>query len=640
MMENVLFVPECCKNLFSIPQASRHGIQFDFASRIGQVVLAKDNLSIVSHVNPRNSLYIVKHVPDDKSSAEANALVTPPSFELWHQRLGHPAASTMQSLLKKKAVRGLKFPDVDISKWVCDTCQLGNQKKRVMFPLYRAPSFHCNEKVHSDLCGPIEVLSLTGGKYILIFVDRYSRYIHVHILNEKSETGKVIVEQRAQIESKHNRPLANLHTDNGGEYLDGQVAAFCRREGIYHSTTTTMTSQQNGFAKVRFRDILARARAMLIEADLPKQLWSYAVECAVYCMNRSVSANSNTTPFKLWHGYEPDVSHMKVFGSVCYVHVPMRIGDADKNGNRQHKRQKLDIRSIRGIFVGYAESKHSYKVLDCTTGKMLVSVHITFDESNSPAAKELRRDDLKQLARIHELDFNYYSKQAQSDPDRLFHADVVQDLLDDRELTVLQDFVAEFDSEVSDTARDEVVEEYAPDVASANSIALSNATFVRTSQLQRHLERLSVPIPRNYAEAKGSKFWPHWEAAIKSEFDALVKTGTWKYVCNKAKNRLLSTTWVFRAKERADGSIERFKARLVVRGYMQVKGLDYSEVCAPVVRLESLRSLLAIANALGLKAHQMDIDTAFLNGVLSERIGIKLPDGFLDYVSSLGADAS
>ncbi|KAH9182607.1 hypothetical protein AeNC1_015417, partial [Aphanomyces euteiches] len=568
-----------------------------FASRIGQVVLAKDNLSIVSHVNPRNSLYIVKHVPDDKSSAEANALVTPPSFELWHQRLGHPAASTMQSLLKKKAVRGLKFPDVDISK---------------------APSFHCNEKVHSDLCGPIEVLSLTGGKYILIFVDRYSRYIHVHILNEKSETGKVIVEHRAQIESKHNRPLANLHTDNGGEYLDGQVAAFCRREGIYHSTTTTMTSQQNGFAEVRFRDILARARAMLIEADLPKQLWSYAVECAVYCMNRSVSANSNTTPFKLWHGYEPDVSHMKVFGSVCYVHVPMRIGDADKNGNRQRKRQKLDIRSIRGIFVGYAESKHSYKVLDCTTGKMLVSVHVTFDESNSPAAKDLRRDDLKQLARIHELDFNYYSKQAQSDPDRLFHADVVQDLLDDRELTVLQDFVAEFDSEVSDTARDEVVEEYAPDVASANSIALSNATFVRTSQLQRHLERLvaeEMQLTRQTAAC-----WQYQRSPFPFHFDALVKTGTWKYVCNKAKNRLLSTTWVFRAKERADGSIERFKARLVVRGYMQVKGLDYSEVFAP--------------------AHQMDIDTAFLNGVLSERIGIKLPDGFLDYVSSLGADAS
>ncbi|KAH9182605.1 hypothetical protein AeNC1_015420 [Aphanomyces euteiches] len=153
--------------------------------------------------------------------------------------------------------------------------------KQVTFPLSKAPSFHCNEK------------------YILIFVDRYSRYIHVHILNEKSETGKVIVEHRAQIESKHNRPLANLHTDKGGEYLGGQVAAFCRREGIYHSTTITMTSQQNGFAEVRFRDILARARAMLIEADLPKQLWSYAVECAVYCMNRSVSANSNTTPFKL-----------------------------------------------------------------------------------------------------------------------------------------------------------------------------------------------------------------------------------------------------------------------------------------------------------------------------------------------------
>ncbi|KAF0726211.1 hypothetical protein Ae201684P_020425 [Aphanomyces euteiches] len=303
---------------------------------------------------------------------------------------------------------------------------------------------------------------------------------------------------------------------------------------------------------------------------------------------------------------------MKVFGSVCYVHVPMRVGDADKNGNRQRKRQKLDIRSIRGSFVGYAESKHSYKVLDCTTGKMLVSVHVTFDESNSPAAKGLRRDNLKQLARIHELDFNYYSKQAESGPDRLFHADVVQDLLDDRDLTVLQDFVAEFDSEVSDTARDEVVEEYAPDVASANSIALSNATFVRTSQLQRYLERLVAE--ENAVASQTAAFWQYQRRPFPFH----------------------STTWMFRAKERADGTIERFKARLVVRGYMQVMGVDYSEVFAPVVRLETLRSLLAIANALGLKAHQKDIDTAFLNKVViawGRRAKLGLPNDNLSDLS-------
>ncbi|KAH9102283.1 hypothetical protein AeMF1_021063 [Aphanomyces euteiches] len=526
ILHDVLFVPKCAKNLFSIPRASKaseYSIDFDFRSKPGHVVLKRGETHIVSSPNPSNALFLLNHIP---KVAEANTIVTPPSFELWHKRLGHPAASTMKQLLVKNAVRGLKFPDVDISKWVCDACQLGNQKKRVTFPLSTSPVFKCNDKVHSDLCGPMEVPSLSGGKYVLIFVDRYSRYIHAHILNEKSETGKIIVEHRAIIESKHNLPLKNLHTDNGGEFLDGQIVAFCRREGIEHTTTTTMTSQQNGFAEVRFRDILARARTMLIQAGLPKQLWDYAVQCAVFCMNRAVSASSNTTPFKLWNGYEPDVSEMKVFGSVCYVHVPTRVRSSEKAGNSRKKRQKLDVRAIRGIFVGYAETKHAYNVLDCETGKLLVSLHVTFDESDSPAAKELRSADLKQLARIHSLDFNYYTRQATTEADRMFHSDVVQDLLDDRELSVLQDFVTEFNPESPELSSYEDIASYAPDIALANAVVLSHTNAIRVSQLQHKSELLvakenlehktacsklaipasTVPVPRSYAEAKASKF--------------------------------------------------------------------------------------------------------------------------------------
>jgi len=76
-----------------------------------------------------------------------------------------------------------------------------------------------------------------------------------------------------------------------------------------------------------------------------------------------------------------------------------------------------------------------------------------------------------------------------------------------------------------------------------------------------------------------------------------------------------------------------------VREFLQLKGLDFNEVFAPVVRLESLRSLLAIVNALGLVAHQMDIDTAFLNGNLSEKIGIQLPEGLLEYLSNLDSNS-
>ncbi|KAF0741498.1 hypothetical protein Ae201684P_017449 [Aphanomyces euteiches] len=241
----------------------------------------------------------------------------------------------------------------------------------------------------------------------------------------------------------------------------------------------------------------------------------------------------------------------------------------------------------------------------------------------------------------------------------MFHSDVVQDLLDDRELSVLQDFVTEFNPESPELSSYEDIASYAPDIALANAVVLSHTNAIRVSQLQHKSELLvakenlehktacsklaipasTVPVPRSYAEAKASKFWPHWLNAIKSEFNSLITNGTWKYIKGKSHGRLLSTTWVFRVKEKEDGSIDRFKARLVVRGFLQVKGLDFNEVFAPVVRLESLRSLLGIANAMGLQAHQMDIDTAFLNGLLSEKIGIYLPEGFLDYVSTLDTDA-
>ncbi|KAH9142680.1 hypothetical protein AeRB84_013262 [Aphanomyces euteiches] len=124
-----------------------------------------------------------------------------------------------------------------------------------------------------------------------------------------------------------------------------------------------------------------------------------------------------------------------------------------------------------------------------------------------------------------------------------------------------------------------------------------------------------------------SKEWEHWKAAIEMELASIKSNGTWKYVKPPQDRKTLKTTWVFRVKEKCDGSIERFKARLVVKGFLQVKGLDYDEVFAPVMRLESLRTLLAIGNALDLPIDQMDIDTAFLNGTLEEEIYLDLPEG-------------
>jgi hypothetical protein len=88
----------------------------------------------------------------------------------------------------------------------------------------------------------------------------------------------------------------------------------------------------------------------------------------------------------------------------------------------------------------------------------------------------------------------------------------------------------------------------------------------------------------------------------------------------------LKNKWVLTVKEKEDGSV-RFKARLVIKGFMQIPGVDYDETYAPVLKFQSLRILMAIANQYGMEVHQMDVKTAFLNGFLEEDIYMVQPEG-------------
>ena len=85
-----------------------------------------------------------------------------------------------------------------------------------------------------------------------------------------------------------------------------------------------------------------------------------------------------------------------------------------------------------------------------------------------------------------------------------------------------------------------------------------------------------------------------------------------------ATRKTIGSKWVFKKKTGADGTVERYKARLVAQGYAQRYGLDYDETFCPVVRQESLRVLIALSVKSGLKVHQVDVTTAFLNGTLEE----------------------
>jgi len=109
------------------------------------------------------------------------------------------------------------------------------------------------------------------------------------------------------------------------------------------------------------------------------------------------------------------------------------------------------------------------------------------------------------------------------------------------------------------------------------------------------------------------------------------KNKTWELV-DKPKNRkVIGVKWVFRTKLNADSSINKYKARLVVKGYAQIFGVDYSDTFAPVSRLDTIRLVLTIAAQKGWKIFQLDVKPAFLNGVLEEEIYVEQPEGFVKH---------
>ena len=123
----------------------------------------------------------------------------------------------------------------------------------------------------------------------------------------------------------------------------------------------------------------------------------------------------------------------------------------------------------------------------------------------------------------------------------------------------------------------------------------------------------------------------HWKTAMDGEYNALMKNNTWQLVPPRPGINVIDSKWVFKVKENSDGSIERYKApRLVAKGFRQRYGQDYEDTFSPVVKPTTIRLLLSLAVSRGWHMRQLDIQNAFLNGILEEEVFMRQPPGFED----------
>ena len=131
-----------------------------------------------------------------------------------------------------------------------------------------------------------------------------------------------------------------------------------------------------------------------------------------------------------------------------------------------------------------------------------------------------------------------------------------------------------------------------------------------------------------YTAVMHHKYVAEWRTAVKEELKSIEENNTWEIVEEPENKKLIHSKWVFKIKR--DGKNQKFKARLVVRGFLDSNVYDLTETYTPIARLSLVRCLLSVANKFGLSLHQLDVKTAFLNGDLPDepKIYMKIPDGY------------
>lgn len=146
------------------------------------------------------------------------------------------------------------------------------------------------ELIHSDLMGQMEVASFGRAKFVLTFIDDFSRKTFVYFLKTKDETFELFQQFKELVEKQTGNKIKRIRTDNGGEYISASFEKYCKKNGITHEKTTPYTPEQNGIAERMNRTLFERAKCLLFDNNMDKRFWAEAINMATYLVNRTPSA--------------------------------------------------------------------------------------------------------------------------------------------------------------------------------------------------------------------------------------------------------------------------------------------------------------------------------------------------------------
>ncbi|CAI7877689.1 unnamed protein product [Closterium sp. NIES-53] len=426
----------------------------------------------------------------------------------------------------------------------------------------------------------------------------------------------------------------------------------------------------NSIAERANRTITETVRGLLIEAGLPDYFLPDAVRSACVAKNRALThlGAEKWVPYVEWIGRKPKVDMHRVFGCMCMALVPKHL-----------RHNKLGAKAIWAVHLGMAQNSKGWLLWDPFTKKFLVSRDCKFMENlmykDSKAENEakigMRFGEVRSPSLEHvELPLQLSSGSTTTRQSSLVNGgeEAKDGEEEEEEVQQVSERAPTLPSRTTRAPRIRITPQHcheslhvpaaegegrgktriqAPNRLTYEALekpamsALAGEAMMVGDDEESEYEEFAFaffsPVempgePASLKEALESSDVEEWKKSMEIELKSIEENGTWELVELPEGRKAITSKWLFKIKSDTDGKIERYKSRLVAKGYQQKEKVDYKELFAPLVKPTTLQTLLVGAAIKGWVVKQMDVTTAFLNGALEEEIFMAQPEGFDDGV--------
>ncbi|CAF2091611.1 unnamed protein product [Rotaria magnacalcarata] len=595
VLTDVLLIPKLSRSLLSVHAATKHGFTFQFM-RNRQLVISHPTIPSTKVQFSCDGYQI--NFPEFGKLISMN--IAKQDYKTIHENLGHPGKTKTQQILANTGQQAI-IP----KNFICECCMKG-RATRNPFKTSHSKTNTCLQLVHSDVMGPFKANDLYQTKFVLTFIDDFTRYSQVFLLRSKTATEVLSSFKTflAWSQTKTGQKLKRFRSDNGTEYT--LVDKHCQELGIELEKTVKNSPQSNGVSERHNRTLFDKLRTLLYDSNLPLQCWSELFRTSVFIFNRLPNSYTRKTPFiEFSEGTKPKIEYdfFKRIGSKAYV----KITDPQS---------KFASRIRVGCLVGYTTQSKAYQIYIPESNSFEESRDITFDTTITCP------DDIKLHMNKDDIDYFDYDLISQ----------IADDVIDNEEEYLVSEILAEsghgknkrYLVRWQNTAFGETWEPLKNLENNEQLQIFKNRTNAKKTKDYAFI--IHPNIPQTIKEILNGNEIQEWFDAMQDELNSMAENMVWEECTRPTDKNIISCRWVFAKKNDEFGNPVRYRARLVARGFTQEHLIDYDEIFAPTITKDSLRLILAIAAAKNLHMRQYDVKTAFLYGDIDTDVVMEFPD--------------